>query len=105
MRSTELGEVIATRSLEMKVGGATTRLLVSLGKPRPVDEAMNYIAPYRIEGGDVLRALHMGGVDAFQALQLAIKAIGVELEVLNREPGRTIRWECGEEGEFGFPII
>jgi len=103
MRNTDLGEVIAVRSLEMEANGIISELLVSIGKPRPMDDAKDFIVPYRIEGGDVARAFYMAGVDAFQALQLTMRALGVELEVLNQEPGRTIRWECGEEGEFGFP--
>jgi len=44
------------------------------------------------------------GVDAFQAMQLAMGTIGVPLEVMGRESGGTMAWDAGMPGDLGFPI-
>jgi hypothetical protein len=46
---------------------------------------------------------YLGGVDAFQALELALGLIAIELSALNKEHNGQLRWECGEHGDLGFP--
>jgi hypothetical protein len=45
----------------------------------------------------------MCGVDPFQALHLALSTLRVELEVLNKELGGKLWWECDDTGGLGFP--
>lgn len=45
------------------------------------------------------------GVDPFQALHLALSTLRVELEVLNKELGGKLRWECDDKGGLGFPNV
>ena len=45
------------------------------------------------------------GVDAFQAMQLAMQFIGGTLMQLNRKNDGRLRWECDEQGGFGFPVL
>jgi len=47
----------------------------------------------------------IGGVDAFQAMQLALKTIGVELDVINKDSGGRLEWVAGQEGDLGFPVL
>jgi len=43
------------------------------------------------------------GVDAFQAIELGFRFIGVRLALLNRDAEGRLRWECDDKGGFGFP--
>ena len=99
-----VGEVIATRSLLLlRDGTAKAEVTVVLGKPQAGQDQQEFYCPYQIRGAgdEKVRAAH--GVDAFQALQLALSILAVELDVLNKELGGRLRWECDDEGGFGFP--
>ena len=104
MRIDSLGEVIATRSLTLLENQAPpTEVLVSLGKPQPTPGHSDYYCPYQIKGAGSEKVKHSCGVDPFQALQLALSTLAVELEVLNKELGGRLRWECDDKGDLGFP--
>lgn len=76
-----------------------------MGRPQQLPEQADYYCPYEIKGAGVRKIHYACGVDDFQAIQLAMGIIGVELEVLNKELGGSLRWECGSEGDFGFPKL
>ena len=99
----ELGEIIAHRSLTKEKNGQNSEILVLIGKPQQMDEGYAFITPYQLRGVGTENVRYAGGVDTIQSLQLAMKMIGVELEVLNNKPGIRISWDAGEQGEFGFP--
>lgn len=42
------------------------------------------------------------GIDAFQAIELALRFISVWLMLLTRDAGGRLRWECVETGGFAF---
>ena len=104
MKLESVGEVIATRSLLLlRDGTAKAEVIVVLGKPQAGQDQHGFYCPYQIRGAgdEKVRAAH--GVDAFQALQLALSILAVELDVLNKELGGRLRWECDDEGGLGFP--
>jgi len=104
MELDSVGEVIATRELElMSAGEAPQMVQVTMGKPHQLPEHTDYYCPYEVKGSGFRKVRYACGIDAFQALQLALQAISVELEVLNKELNGRLRWECGREGDFGFP--
>jgi uncharacterized protein DUF6968 len=96
-----VGEVIATRKLVL-ADQESTEVLVLLGKPAQIPDYSGYYCPYQIKGAGYDKVMAMCGVDPFQALQLSLSILGVELEVVNKEFGGKLRWEHGEEGDFGF---
>lgn len=99
-----VGEVVASRSLMLlKDHAATSEVLVLLGKPEKLPDHTDYFCPYQIRGAGSERIKYACGVDAFQALRLALIAIGTELEALNEELGGKLRWHCDEKGGLGFP--
>jgi len=99
-----VGEVVATRTLVLaRDGDAAVAVTVLLGKPQA--EGGDYYCPYQIKGAGDEKVRCAYGVDAFQALQLALSILGVELEVLNKELGGRLRWECGDKNDFGFPSL
>jgi hypothetical protein len=99
-----VGEVIATRTLVLERDGEPpAAATVLLGKPQA--DGGDYYCPYQIKGAGDEKVRSAYGIDAFQALQLALSILGVELEVLNKELGRRLRWECAGKDDFGFPKL
>lgn len=99
-----VGELIATRTLMLPQDtGATAEIAILLGKPRQLPNHKDYFCPYQITGAGDGKVRHACGIDSFQALHLALSILGVELEVLNKELGGKLRWECDDAGGLGFP--
>jgi hypothetical protein len=99
-----IGEVIASRAFTMiRDQGASSEVLVSLGKPQKLPDHSDYYCPYQIKGVGDEKVRYVCGIDPFQALQLALSTLGVELEVLKKELCGRLRWECDSSGGLGFP--
>jgi hypothetical protein len=100
-----VGEVIATRTLLLlRDSTAAEEVVVLLGKPQASpDHEHFYYCPYQVKGVGEEKVKSIYGIDAFQALQLTLSILGVELEVLNKELGGKLRWDCDDEGGLGFP--
>ncbi len=108
MMDTNIGDVIATRTLTV-VDEPSTIILVTLTKPVPYPEQYHpgqndHYCLYQITGVGNERIVRVGGVDAFQALELSFRAIGAQLAALNRDMGGRLRWECDDHGWLGFPV-
>jgi hypothetical protein len=99
MRLRALGPIVATRKLT-DAKGRTVRVLI--GKPRRYRGGhADYYCPFQINGIDN-QIRYTGGVDAVQALQLAMKAIGNRL----LETGLLLRWDAGlGSDDLGFPGV
>ncbi|MEM9694491.1 MAG: hypothetical protein AAGA56_18200 [Myxococcota bacterium] len=98
----ELEQVIAMRRL--RVGGSDdldVRLLIGLPRPFPDDPNGDYLCPYQITGVGDEKVRYAAGVDALQALELALQILPVQLDVLRTQhPG--LRWEDAPAGDYGF---
>lgn len=104
MKLESIGEVIATRTLILLRGdGAASKVVVLLGRPQQLPDHEDYYCPYQIKGAGDEKVRYMCGVDSFQALHLALSTLRVELEVLDKELGGKLRWECDDTGGLGFP--
>ena len=105
MKLESIGEVIAIRTLFL-VNDPSRKMVVKMGKPRPLPDALgdDHYCPYQISGAGTERIFYGAGVDAFQALELGLKMIGVDLAVLNGKLDGQLRWECDEQGGLGFPF-
>ncbi len=103
-----LGEVIAERRLTV-VGAANATVVVRLGKPRPLielfedDKNGDMYCPYLIVGVADEKIRYAAGIDAIQALQLVMLAVGAELKHIQDDDGLQLRWEGSEYGDLGFP--
>lgn len=78
-----------------------------MGKPQPFPSdpnACELLPSVRDQGAGYDKIMAIGGVDAFQAMQLALGAMGVELEVVAKKSGGRLAWDAGDEGDWGFPI-
>jgi hypothetical protein len=85
----KVGEIIAERKLKLvRDGFDGETVVVALGRPQLIrDHSDFYGCPYQIKRSDSQKLMTICGIDAFQALPLAINAIGVELEVIRRDSG------------------
>jgi hypothetical protein len=101
-----LDEIIATRRLYLD-GDPDVTVQILLGRPQASPISSNdgfMLCPYQILGIGDQKVRCAGGVDAFQALQLAMEMIGSELYIkLNPRHDGKLRWEAGEANDLGFP--
>jgi hypothetical protein len=97
-----LGEVIAERELDLVANGKpSATVVVRIGKPiRSPDPNLDWLCPLQIVGleDEMVRAAF--GVDAVQALILAMQMIHIELQARQRLTGQTLQWL--EQSDLGF---
>ncbi|MGF6494478.1 hypothetical protein ABIE56_002674 [Luteibacter sp. 621] len=84
----ELGQVIASRSLELD--GREISLLI--GIPRPFSDDVNFYCPFQLKGYGDERVRYAGGVDAMQALILCIDMASVYLETRPETLAGRLTW-------------
>ena len=102
MREYELGPIVAERILTVE-GTPSVQITVLMGAPRIGAENGDYVCPVQILGIGDEKVWGVYGVDAFQAMQLGLEIIGVELYVkLNRKLDGKIRWN--DQLDLGFPL-
>ena len=91
-------EVIASR--ELHIVGSDEKVLVEIGKPRQRD--VDAQCPYRIHYRGRVFGIDMSGIDGFQALQLTMKTLPIELWHHPLLPvGQIYQFEPGDD--MGFP--
>jgi hypothetical protein len=105
MELTDLGEIIAERKFVLRNdSGTASEVLVLLGKPQQFPDSTDYYCPCQIKGVGSERIKYFAGVDAFQALDCTLHALGAELQHLNHEANGKISWDADQSGSLGFPI-
>jgi uncharacterized protein DUF6968 len=90
MRTFDLGEVIADRCFTFEAhAGWSREVWVRLGRPvaDPQETDGPWLCPYQVTGLDRERVKAIFGIDAMQALILAVHTIPAELAALMRNPG------------------
>jgi hypothetical protein len=98
----ELVPIGAERRLRV-TGHPELDVRVRIGTPRPFpdDPHANYYCPYQIAGLGSAKVRYAGGVDAMQALELALHILPTELDALRQEhPG--LGWVDAPDGDYGF---
>jgi hypothetical protein len=102
MEQVKLGTVIATRKLTL--AGVKT-VTVRIGKPELFPDGLNWYCPYQVDGIGNGRVRRAGGIDAVQALQLALKMIGADLYTSAEARSGSLTWDAGkEQRDLGFPV-
>jgi hypothetical protein len=101
--SKELGQIIARRIIKTPDGKT---LEVRMGIPRPYDGATgDSYCPVQIVGALSDRVIETGGVDSFQAIQLALRIVGTNLALLNaHEYDGKLEWLESGDPDLGFPL-
>jgi hypothetical protein len=103
MRDFELGDLIAEQHLAFEADTGWSRdVWIRLGRPvaDPSSSGRSWFCPYQIVGLDHDRVRAIFGVDAMQALVLAIHTIPAELAALTNIPGG--RFSYLGHPELGF---
>ena len=98
MKITEITDPIATRTLT----AGSDDVVVTIGKPEPFEDGDDYYCPYAIDCLGKKKLSYAGGVDAVQALQLAMKKIGVDLAYLKTPSNEPVTWMSDSPGDTGF---
>ncbi len=104
MKINDIGAAIATR--RYFVAGDQdneTKIEIQIGKPQPFPNTVDFFCPVQLKGSGINKLSYAAGVDEVQALQLALKLIGAELDIINKEYQGTLRWIGNEDGDLGFP--
>ena|SRR6266571_2810804 len=105
MELTNIGQVIATRQIRYE-GSGQIAYMVKIGLPQRFPDFIDFYCPVQIsrnfeESGSVL---YSAGIDAVQALQLAMKLVGGVLFRMNENCGGSLRWDGDETDDLGFPL-
>lgn len=100
----QLTDVIAERMLEARQPGSDTvtevRVLVGRPFPDPAPDG-DWICPVQILGVGDEKIADVYGIDAIQALMLALRKAGIDLAAAGRR-GLELRWLDGL-ADLGFP--
>lgn len=93
--------IIATRTLTLRAPDGTQDVPVHLHAPELDDGA--WICRYEIGWPEGPRTSFAGGLDAIQAMHLALQKIGLDLHMSSHHASNLLAW--GEAGEgYGFPV-
>ncbi len=98
-RNARLGRVIAIRQFTLR-GSPRKAVVVKLGIPRKdMQKGGDWLCPIQVRGLGDPTVKHIHGIDAFQALIMALECVRAHLE-----PRRgQLSWAAGEKGQTGFP--
>jgi hypothetical protein len=97
-----MNSVIATRSYRfVDASGRENPVTIEIGMPSSFPDDTGYRCPVRVVGlGDgVVREI--GGIDALQALLLALQFLNTTLPAFAREAGGRMVWE-DDSGDLGW---
>jgi hypothetical protein len=99
------GETIAERKYTLlRDGHRPETAVVSLGKPLPLRDRTDFYCLDQSKRPDPEKVTANCGLHAFQALQLAMRTFGGELEVSRRDSsGRLVR-DGDNNSDLGFSV-
>jgi len=101
--TTSLGTIVATRKLVLKSADGERPVTVRIGMPQLFDDGHDYFCPFEIDGLGANKVLRAGGIDAVQALQLAMTMIGMTIYASEEAAAGQLQW-LDEYGDLGFPV-
>jgi hypothetical protein len=94
---------IAVRQYSLVESGERSDVTVRLFQPEPDPDESNYRCRFRIEWPSDTKEIYAYGVDAIQALILALKMLGATINTSQAvKEGRLVWLEPG--GGFGLPV-
>ncbi len=102
----DVGEIIAERALILEHRGKRRKkVTIRLGKPQVFpDGHPDYFCPYQILGLGEDEVRFAGGLDAFQAIQMVLIGIAIDLNRYRRKFGQGLYWlEKGDNLGFAKP--
>ena len=102
MHLDSVGQVLATRTLDVEEQDCSRPVTVLIGAPRRSPETKDFCCPYQILGLGDGTVRYAEGVDEAQAIYIAMEAVGTLLSAT--EEARTGRLTWYGEPAHGFPV-
>lgn len=96
-----IGELIASRALNLKNNNSTT-VTIEIGKPQSFPDGRDYYCPFQITGLRDKIISYAAGVDAVQALLLTLERIGILLKESDENRMGNLVWFGSDN--LGFPL-
>jgi hypothetical protein len=93
--------VIASRTLKLRQGQNEVDVRVRVYAPK--SEGVDWTCAFEIDWPDRTRQGQAGGLDAVQALFLALQMIGIEIYTSEYHEAGVLRWDKPGRG-YGFPV-
>lgn len=93
--------VIATRVLKLR--RPTGDIEIPIRIFAPVREAASWSCKFEVDWPDGTLTMAAGGVDAVQALHLALQLIGAQIYASDHHASGNLMWEAPGKG-YGFPV-
>ncbi|MGE0034658.1 MAG: hypothetical protein AB7S93_03405 [Xanthobacteraceae bacterium] len=93
--------VIATRILKLR--SATRDIEIPVRIFAPEQEAASWSCKFEVDWPDGMVTMSAGGIDAVQALDLALKMIGAQIYASDHHASGKLMWEAPGKG-YGFPV-
>ena len=93
--------IIATRILKLRRPNGEMEIPVHIYAPK--QEATYWSCQYEVGWPDGTLTMTAGGVDAVQALELAMKMIGAQIYASDHHASGNLIWEEAGKG-YGFPV-
>lgn len=104
MQLTDIGQLIASRTLILKENASTREVTITIGKPQKFSDGEDsYYCPFQITGMGDGKVSWAGGIDAVQALLLALEQIGFVLAESEEYKQGKISWIGSDKSNLGFP--
>ncbi|QBH01525.1 DUF6968 family protein [Xanthomonas oryzae] len=86
--------------LKRTLKAGSTIVIVTINKPS--EDGGDFRCQYTIDDGESRRVSYAMGMDSVQAMQLAMKKIGVDLISLGKKIGNPINWLEDDSEGSGF---
>jgi hypothetical protein len=93
--------VIATRMLKLRRAAGHIDIPIRIFAPKPLGDS--WMCRFEIDWPDEMIALDAGGVDAVQAIELALRMIGASIYSSDHHESGNLIWEAPGQG-YGFPV-
>ena len=102
MKIDRIETIIARRSLQTK-GGREVQIIV--GRPEHFPDEEDFYCPFSVNGLGDDRVRYAGGVDALQALILALKMLSVYVMTLEDVKQGDVQWLDGSDPTLGLLLV
>jgi hypothetical protein len=102
MRLESVGPILAERFLELDVKGRRKSVRVLIGTPKPIPDSCDFFCPYQVVGLGDETVRYTEGVDAAQAIYLAMESVGTWLAATPEARAGRLTWY--DERALGFPV-
>jgi hypothetical protein len=103
MELDDVGEIVASRKIELLSEPGSKEVLVRLGKPQPFPDSSGFFCPIQVVGAGDEKVRYAGGLDEIQSLQLALRMASVLLETLDPKIRARLRWNGSQDLGFAVP--